>query len=358
MMEQRMMETSLGLEVAVPVMMPVRAVSRGSLAVGLLAAGGLWVAPTRPLFITAWVLLFAWACLRATLESRERGLARVPVLPLVAGVLTTGLALWGTPSQPLAALGAAVAAGVMPFHLWLEGLRRRLQHSEFLLLLICQPGVVWLHRFVEGNPTALQGGLGGTLLVLFVVSALLQTGLGMVRKEPARALSAITLSQSCLVMAGAFCGHVGWQAARALLIAMVAGTLVLMTIVGMLRDEYGIERLAVDNGLADVAPDLHRLFLAMGWLFVGLPGGLGYFAEDLLFHSLLERSSLATGGFLIATGLNAVAFYRVYLGLFCGRPRSGLRAPVSTPAHRRRVGLLTGVTALVILGGVAPALFL
>ncbi len=356
-----MVDTYLNLQgqrAALPVAVPMRAVSRWSLSVGLTAAVGIWVAPTRPLFIASWVVLFAWACVRAGMDERGR-VTRVPILPLLAGLLTTGLAIWGAPSQPLAALGAAVAGGLMPFHLWLEGLRRRLKHQEFLLLLLCQPGVVWLHRFVEGNPAALHGGLGNVLLVLFVMSAILQSGLGLVRREPARAISAITLSQSCLLMAGAFSGHVGWEAARTLLVATVAGTLVLLSVIGMLRDTYGIERLAPDNGLADVAPDLHRLFLAMGWLFVGFPGGLAFFAEDLLFHALLEHSTAATLGFLFAAGLNAIVFYRVYTGLFCGSTRPELREASAPPtaSRRLRVALLTAVTALIILGGIAPALF-
>lgn len=352
------MNLSLRFEGVAPMTLPVRSLRRGSLWVGLLAAVGLWVAPTRALFVIAWGVLFAWACARAALNRRARGSSRLVLLPLVAGGVTTGLMLWDSPPRALAVLGAAVATGAMPLHLWLEGLRRRLQPSEFLLLLLCQPGVVWLHRFLESHPTALEGGVGQGLRGLLVVSALVQTGLGLVRKEPARALAAITLSQACLVMAGLLSGPTGWHAARAMLLSLVAGTLVLQLITGALRDTYGIERLAPDHGLADVAPELHRLFLAMGWLFVGLPGGLGYFAEDLLFHSLLEHSLGATAGFLLATGLNAIVFYRVYVGLFCGTPRSEPRTvPEPTVAHRWRVRLLTAVTAGVVLGGLAPALF-
>lgn len=331
--------------------------SRVSLAVGGVAAVGLWVAPTHGLFVASWVALFVWACVRAGLGGQGRA-ARFPLLPLLAGLLTTALAVWSTPSSPLAALAATVAGGTLPFHLWLEDLRRRLSRQEFLLLLLCQPGVVWLHRFVEANPLAFQGHLGDAVLGLFVVSAILQSGLGLVREDPSRALSAITLSQSCLLLAGAFAGHGGWEASRTLLIATVAGSFVLLTIVGVLRDTYGIQRLAQDNGLADVAPDLHRLFIAMGWLFVGLPGGLAFFAEDLLFHALLEHSTAATLGFLLAVGLNAVVFYRVYAGLFCGPTRPALQHVTSTAVSRRwLVALLTAVTALVILGGLAPALF-
>jgi NADH:ubiquinone oxidoreductase subunit 4 (subunit M) len=338
-----------------PSAVPVRSARQWPLLVGGAAAVGIWVAPSRPLFIASWIALFGWACVRAGLGRGGRT-ARVPVLTLVAGLLTTAFAFSSTPVQPLAALGAAVAGGLLPFHLWLEELRRRLTRQEYLLLLLCQPGVVWLHRFVEANPLALRGTLGDVMQGLFVASALLQAGLGLVRKEPLRAISAITLSQSCLLMAGAFAGHSGWSAARTLLIATVAGTFVLMTIAGLLRDTYGVDRLAPDNGLADVAPDLHRLFLAMGWLFVGLPGGLAFFAEDLLFHALLKHSTAATVGFLLAMGLNALVFYRIYTGLFCGPTRPGPR-PTPTAARRWQVVLLTAVTALILLGGIAPALF-
>ncbi|ADO72319.1 proton-conducting transporter membrane subunit [Stigmatella aurantiaca] len=335
----------------------VRATGRWSLLVGAAAAVGIWVAPTRPLFLVAWVAFFVWLCVRASVARPGRS-ARIPVLPMVVGLLTTVLAAWNTPAQPLAALGAAVAGGLLPFHLWMEDLRRRLQWQEFLLLLLCQPGVAWLHRFVVENPTSLKGSLGSGVMVLFVASALLQSGLGLVRREPARALSAITFSQSCLLMAGAFAGHMGWESARVLLIATVAGSFVLLTIAGLLKDTYGVDQLASDNGLADVAPDLHRLFIAMGWLFVGLPGGLAFFAEDLLFHALLEHSTAATIGFLFATGLNGIVFYRVYASLFCGPTRPELRdLPSSAPSRRWRVALLTAVTVLVILGGIAPALF-
>ncbi|MFL5357467.1 proton-conducting transporter membrane subunit [Archangium sp.] len=346
-----------GSEPAVLPSRPVGGWSRWSMLAGGLAAVGIWVAPSRPLFVLSWAALFVWVCVRAGVRGRGRA-ARLPVLPMLAGAVTTGLALWSTPSWPFAALGIAVAGGIIPFHLWLEDLRRRLPRQEFLLLLLCQPGLVWLHRFVEANPTVFHGAVGDALLLLFVASALLQSGLGLVRKDPSRALTAITLSQSRLLLAGAFAGQVGWGAAQTLLIAMAAGSLVLLTIAGQLKDVYGVERLAPDNGLADVAPDFHRLFVVMGWLFVGLPGGLAFFAEDLLFHALLEHSFAATAGFLFATGLNAIVFYRVYMGLFCGPTRPELRnAPVPTASRRRLVVLLTVVTALIILGGVAPALF-
>jgi NADH:ubiquinone oxidoreductase subunit 2 (subunit N) len=349
--------TSLSLR-SHPEPAPARAAGRVSLVVGGVAAVGVWAAPTTPLFVASWVLLFTWACVRAGSARRGRP-ARLPVPVMLAGLLTTGLALWGAPSRPLAALGVAVAGGALPFHLWQEDLRRRLSRQEFLLLLLSQPGLVWLHRFMGAHPAVREGALARALLLAFVASAVLHAGLGLVRKEPARALSAITLSQASLLMAGTFAGPTGWTGARMLLVGTVAGSAVLLSIIHELRDTYGVDRLAPDHGLAEVAPDLNRLFIAMGWLFVGLPGGITFFAEDLLFHALLEHSTAATVGLLFASGLNAVAFYRVYTGLFCGPTRPELRdaALARSPASGRRRVFLTAVTALVILGGLAPSLF-
>jgi NADH:ubiquinone oxidoreductase subunit 4 (subunit M) len=353
-----MAEASLNLgEGQMAASVPARATGGWSWGVGAAAALGIWVAPTRPLFIVAWVAFFVWLCVRASVGGPGRS-ARLPLLPMAAGLVTTVLAIWTSPGQPFAVLGAAVAGGLLPFHLWVEDLRRRLPWQEFMLLLLCQPGVAWLHRAVGENPSALTGSLGTVVLVLFVASALVQSGLGLVRKEPTRAISAITFSQSWLLMAGAFAGHIGWESARVLLLSTIAGSFVLVAITGLLQDTYGVRQLAPDNGLAEVAPDLHRLFIAMGWLFVGLPGGLAFFAEDLLFHALLEYSLTATLGFLLATALNGIVFYRVYAGLFCGPTRPELRDPPSSAASRRwRVALLTAVTGLVILGGFVPSLF-
>ncbi|MFZ5440556.1 MAG: proton-conducting transporter membrane subunit, partial [Myxococcota bacterium] len=265
--------------------------------------------------------------------------------------------------QPLVVLAAAMAGGVVPFNLWLSGLERRARPLEFQVVLLGQPGLVWLHRFVSTHGDALHGTAHEVLLWGFVSSALLKTGLGLVRREPRRALSALVVSQSMLALAGAVTGESGWAAARLLWVAMATGTVVLQGVVFELERTYGITRLAPDHGLAAAEPALHRLFVTMGWLMVGVPGGVAFFAEDLLFHSVVEESGAATFAFLLSAALNAAVFYRVYVGLFSGPTTHPVAVPVIAQGRRwvrRRwtLAVMLAAVLVVLVGGLWPAFFL
>jgi|APLak6261675434_1056106.scaffolds.fasta_scaffold00072_20 hypothetical protein len=324
---------------------------------GVLVAAvlGLWLAPSVSLFLVAWAVFFTWATVRVSGGASTwfaTGLmlacGAVPVIPLV----------WPAASVPLTVLAAAMATGVVPFNLWFSALERRVRPSEFQVVLLAQPGLVWLHRLVSERGDVFHGDARLVLLFGFVASALLKTGLGLVRKEPQRALSALVLSQSMLALAGAVSGEAGWSAARLLWLSMALGSVVLQGVVFELKRTHGVLTLAVDHGLAASEPGFHRLFVTMGWLMVGVPGGVAFFAEDLLFHSIVEESGVATMAFLLSAALNAVVFYRVYIGLFAGPSRVH---PVKTPSSPRRRVVMAAMLLLVVvmlIGGLWPATFL
>lgn len=333
--------------------------SRVSYAVVVGAVLGLWLAPTTPLFLVAWALLFGWATARVA-GGRSTWLA--PAVVLACGVVPMVPLVTKLEHGPVVVLAAMMAAGVVPFHLWLSALERRARPAEFQVVLRGQPGLVWLHRFVTAHGEAFHGTAHDVLLGGFVVSALVMTGLGLVRREPRRALTALVLSQSMLALAGAVTGESGWAAARLLWVAMAAGTVVLQGVVFELERTWGVTRLAPDHGLAAAEPALHRLFITMGWLVVGVPGGMAFFAEDLLFHSIVEESGVATVAFLLSAALNAAVFYRVYVGLFSG-PSVHAAAPRVTVGRRwvrRRWTLMVMLAAVlvVLVGGLWPAAFL
>jgi formate hydrogenlyase subunit 3/multisubunit Na+/H+ antiporter MnhD subunit len=260
----------------------------------------------------------------------------------------------GVESGPLPALAVIIAAGVVPFHLWLTALEHRLTPAELQVVLVAQPGLAFLHRWESLHHAELPGA--SWALAALVVSALAQTGLGLIRTSPRRALNALTFSQSALLVAGAVAHEAGWQAARLLWLSLAVGTLVLHSIAGELERTWGVHRLAPDNGLAAVEPMLHRSFVAMGFLFVGIPGGAAFFAEDLLFHSLVETNVTATVVFLAAVALNAVVFYRLYLGLFAGPTRP--RTPHPTLRSPSLGYVYLALLGVVVLGGLWPGLFL
>ncbi|MBE2248685.1 MAG: hypothetical protein IAE78_03975 [Myxococcus sp.] len=336
----------------VPVMLdaaaPVAGLSpRASVVLGLGAAAGLWLAPT-PLFLVAWVAFFGWLLARVARSRHLLSAALVGVAGLLPGV-TWALGIDAGPLPPVAVM---VAGGVLPFHLWFTALEHRLRPSELQVVLVAQPGVAFLHRWVTEHHDHLPGQRW--VLAGFVVTALAQTGLGLVRASPRRALTALTLSQSALLLAGAVAHEAGWQAARLLWLSLAAGAVVLHSVAHELERKYGATTLAPAHGLAAAEPMLHRAFVGMGWLFVGLPGGVAFFAEDLLFHALVETSVAATFAFLGSVALNAVVFYRVYLGLFAGPARR----PAVTPPSRRGAWVYLALLAVVVAGGLCPQLFL
>ncbi len=226
-------------------------------------------------------------------------------------------------------------------------------------MVAVQPGLVWMHKMAVWHPSVTDRGPERWMLPLLVTGAVVHTGLALVRKEASRAVLGIHASQTALVVAGAVVGGLGWSAAREMAAASSAGTAVLLVVGGELRRRYGADRLAADHGLALLAPDLSRLSLVAGWLPVGVPGGLSFFAEEMLFHARVEHSTGATAGFLVSIAFNAVAFHRVWTGLFCGTPALPAEDGSSDQRARRgAVTLLAALTGRVLVGGLVPMLFL
>jgi formate hydrogenlyase subunit 3/multisubunit Na+/H+ antiporter MnhD subunit len=177
-----------------------------------------------------------------------------------------------------------------------------------------------------------------------------------VRHDPLRAVVAITLSQSTLMVAGAMADTAGFAAEYGMLAGTNLGATGLVLVLADLRRRYGVTRLLPDNGLADAEPVLSRHFLVLGWLFVGLPGGIVFFAEDLLFHALVQHSAWSAAAMIGASVLNAVAFHRVFLGVFSGQMRPGLHA--SGPVPKLLPDLLQVLTVVMLGLGFWPGLLL
>ncbi|MFO0594370.1 MAG: hypothetical protein U0228_03675 [Myxococcaceae bacterium] len=306
----------------------------------------LWLAPTERAFQVAWVGFTAWGALRAAQKGRPFNAAVVAL----AGAAALIPMLFDVPPT-VVLIAALCAAGAFPFHLGTFALERGLLLAEFQLVLLGQPGLAWLHRYttVHGPIT---GPTFGWMLGAFVCSAVLMTGLGLVRQRPSRAVTAILLSQSMLALAGALGGEAGWGAARALWASMALATIVLQGTVRRLALHYGATHLDQAWGLAETEPRLHKAFLTMGWLSIGVPGGIAFFAQDVLFHAVIEHSIAATMVFLVSAALNAIVFYRVYLSLFTGPPRF---ARVETPSSWRLDAIFLLCVVLVVLGGLWPA---
>ncbi len=111
-----------------------------------------------------------------------------------------------------------------------------------------------------------------------------------------------------------------------------------------------------DLGLGQKAPRFSFFFLVFGLALVGIPGTLGFVAEDLLFHGAMHTLPILGIALPLATALNAIHVLRIWHRIFNGKlmkdvigipdARAGERAPLM-------VALL-----FLILTGVAPQMLI
>lgn len=326
-----------------------------AIVVSVLATIAMWWSPSHIVFSVGLMLVLGVPLWRAggTFAAGESRRELIP--PLVA---LAAAALHGAfpQSAAVAIASLAIIGGALPAHLVFEALRARVSTQEFLVLLLAQPGFALAVHILGPQTVMLDHATRGALAAWFVVTAVAQTGLSLVRLEPLRAVFAIGLSQTTLLIAGAIVSEHGFAAEYSMLFGTNLGLASLVLVLADLRVRYGVTRLAPDNGLADGEAPLARLFLVLGWFFAGLPGGIVFFAEDLLFHALVEHSTWTAAGMIFASVLNGVAFYRVYLGMFSGRMRPGLAAS-GTPAPLLVLGL-RGITLVTLFFGLFPQLLL
>jgi NADH:ubiquinone oxidoreductase subunit 4 (subunit M) len=222
-----------------------------------------------------------------------------------------------------------------------------------MVFAVAQPGVALAIRTV--GHSALHESHAGhqaiqALTVVCVVSAVLQAGLALVRTSASRTVVAVAWSQGSLLLAGALGAEAGNAAAVMMAIGCGAGTLVLLAAIEQVRRRFDVTELAPDNGLALLAPTTAAVVLVMGWLFVGLPGGVTFVAEDLLFHELFEHQAVLTIVFIFASSMNAIAFYKVYTGLFGGVPRPEVVKAARPCSHALMVSLLAATIVVLVLG--------
>ena len=93
-------------------------------------------------------------------------------------------------------------------------------------------------------------------------------------------------------------------------------------------------------------------FIVFGLALVGLPGTLSFCSQDLLIHGTLA-SHPQTGLLLpIATAMNAVTVFRLFVRLFLGRRRTGFT--MMADALPRERWILTAGVLFVVLGGLFP----
>lgn len=172
--------------------------------------------------------------------------------------------------------------------------------------------------------------------------------------KPRRLLAFLCISQASFMLAGITSSNVeGVTGALTHWLVVAAASTGLICIVRALEVRVSSsEDPLMHLGLAAKAPRLATFFLICGLALVGLPGTLGYCAEELIFHGMLQSHLIAGIVLLVATVFNAINLLRLYNTLFLGvLPKHVINIPDALPRERWP---LTACVLFLVLGGLMP----
>ncbi|WP_031499196.1 proton-conducting transporter membrane subunit [Bryobacter aggregatus] len=287
---------------------------------------------------------------------------------------------WGLPALALimSFLALLVAIFVLPepgMHRWAFG--------AFTLALVFRKGIFpaqsWVPAAFERKPLWLanltvNGHLGAVLAARVAIPLLvddarsftqlvsgfaLMTAIGSAlaalrEKRPRRILAWLFSSQAAIILAGLESADVeGIAGSYVHMIVVTLATTALVIVYQSVEARFGGNLSAEHySGLASRMPRLAAFFIVTGLALVGLPGTLGFPAEDLLLHGTMSVHPLIGIVLPLSTALNAWNLFRLYSRIFLGK---GARAvPEMVDALPRERWVLTAFAAALILGGLAP----
>jgi NADH-quinone oxidoreductase subunit M len=182
--------------------------------------------------------------------------------------------------------------------------------------------------------------------------------MALTERSPRRLLGLLSISQMSFLLAGLESSNeAGVNGAMVYLVVLSLATAVLFIVLRLLEVRL-TGPLVLDrfHGLGGRTPRLAVFFLLSALALVGLPGTLGFVAEDLLFHGTLESHPELGLILPLATALNAVSLLRMFSHLFFGRRT--LHVPVVADARPAERLALTLATLFTVVLGLQPELLL
>ncbi|MEZ5356608.1 MAG: proton-conducting transporter membrane subunit [Bryobacteraceae bacterium] len=317
------------------------------------ASGSVW------LFLLGWTVAIVPAILAPTQGSSA---ARAALIASTAALaLGAGLTLTPGHSARNAAYFAFLAAtlirkGIFPLHFWLP---RAFETQNLSLLSLNINGHLGAYLLVRYALTMSPEAAADTLPLLNAITlftSVYAALLALTERSPRRILGLLCVSQAAFILAGLENSNVEGVTG-----GLVHWWVVAFATTGMITVYRALEVRTTEVaqpagflGLAIHAPRLAAFFAVAGLALIGLPGTLGFAAEDLLFHGTLESHPLLGIALPLATALNAITTLRLFSTLFLGR-RSTLVTPIpdARPAQR---WALAACAVLLVAGGLAPGL--
>lgn len=242
-----------------------------------------------------------------------------------------------------------IRKGIVPLHSWMPAYFQSARLGTIVIFSMPQVGTYCAARLiVPSAPPVILNVMGIAALVTAVYAA----WLGLVQKDARRMFGFFFMSQSAVVLAGLGCDNVaGLAGGLTLWVSSIISLTGLGVTLRALEARRGTFSLAQFHGGYDRMPILASSFLILGLASVGIPGTLGFVAEEMLVHGAVR--TFPAFGFLVAgaAALNGITVLRSYASLFCGVP--------SSPRHeylrpRERLAVLA-LVVLLLAGGILPS---
>jgi NADH-quinone oxidoreductase subunit M len=286
----------------------------------------------------------------------------VTVRPAGDPLLFSNAEAWAPPVHQgivcaLLAVTAMARAAVFPLHSWLPVVMDRAPTLGWQLVG-CRASSLLILRLMVPS----MSGTASFVLPLLAAAGLLgavYAGLAaIVQKDLKRLIGYVSVSQSGLIIVGL--ASMNEQSVVGALLWCVAFPL---SAIGMLFIAWALEaRLgAVPSeklgGLVARAPVMTAFFLFFALASSAAPGTIGFVAEDLLIHGMLETKPWLVTLMLLAAVFNAVALFRGFSAVFIGRYRGRVRTE-GVPQmrdllpHERGIGLI--LAAALLAAGLFP----
>ncbi|MCB1275335.1 MAG: hypothetical protein KDL09_02085 [Prosthecobacter sp.] len=251
-------------------------------------------------------------------------------------------------------LAVILRKGVFPLHGWMLSAFEKGPLLPTALLFNGHLGALLIARSeAHALPQAARHALD-ILSTVAIATALITSIRGLAENRPRRLLALLCVSQAGFILAGiATANAEGITGALLHWLVVSAASTGLICIVRVLEVRVaGVADPASHLGLAVKAPRLATFFLVCGLALIGLPGTLGYCAEDLLFHGALESHPYIGLALLVATAFNAINLIRLFSILFLGvLPKHVIDIPDALPRERWP---LAACAVFLICGGLLP----
>ena len=252
----------------------------------------------------------------------------------------------------IAIIAVQIRQSQFPFHIWIREIKQnKVLFPSILFFAVTQSGFI---AYSRPNLYMLHHSfLLNTLPVVTLLTGLVLAVYALNEKESLTKHLLIITSQACLPMA-AYHSFSTTSATGGILFSMVIALGGL--IFGMLGFHFFLQKnistLNQYYSLYRNNKSLAGIYFVSGFSIVGLPLTLGYFAEDILFHGLVETSPLLTPLYVIMTAVNGFNIFLLVNKIFFGHNLEKWTELYHTKTNKFMIGL--GLICITF-GGVAIA---